>query len=175
MRIAQKLSVAFLALSLTFSGAAMANDGSEKPKDGWNHKSHSEMMRHHPRLSEEKLKLLKHTMRQAHEENKELFEKARDLDKAMREALATEPFDEGAYLDLSDQIEDIHAKIKRANAEAFASIASQFTVQERKMLAHHIGRHHHWHHHKGTFRHHGHNKHDKAPVAGKQQNQPVKQ
>jgi Spy/CpxP family protein refolding chaperone len=149
------LSALFIT-SLTISGAAYAHDGGGKDgHDGWSlhgdcHKAH---------LPEAKRQLLHETMKAAFEKNKGLFDQMHKLHEKMHDVLKAETFNPQAFTAVSAQIEKLHDRVHKIRTDAFASIATQFTPEEREMVARHLGHHHHGHdgerhHHDGADRDH---------------------
>ena len=135
---------ALLTVTLSLSGAAYAhdNDGSGDGRGAWSH--HGECHKIH--LSDDKRQLLHGTMKAAFEKNKGLFEQMHKLHEKMHEVLKADTFNPQAYEAVSAQIEKTHDRIHKIRTDAFASIAGQFTPEEREMLARHHGHHHHGHH-----------------------------
>lgn len=142
------LSVLFIT-SLTMSGAAWAHDGdSPDGRDGKSHHGHC----HGIKLPEEKKQLLHQTMKTAFEKNKGLFEQMHKLHEKMRDVLKAPTFNAQAFEATSAQIEKLHDRIHKVRTDAFASIAGQFTPEERVMIARHFA---HRHHHHGGKHHEG--------------------
>lgn len=99
-------------------------------------KGHEGMgMMHGPQLSPASQKLMQEAMQKAHEGNKELFEQIGTKQNELEEILKAPAFDKDAFLAKTGEIQEIHQKMMRARDEAFASVASQLTAEERASFA----------------------------------------
>ncbi len=142
----------------------------------------------HEHFTEAQRKLLQETMHKLHEGHKQAFEEMHKLHESLHKVLSAESFDGNAFLSLASQIEAKRVQLEKSHAEAFASIAGQFTPEQRVHLMHMFRHHHHgdmhhagmrddreghegWHHHDGHegWFHHGDN--DQNPTTiGQYQN-----
>jgi Spy/CpxP family protein refolding chaperone len=151
------LSAAFIAL-ISISGTVYAHeeDGQEG-QGGWHGHHHgSKCELHH--LSEAKIKIFHEAMKASFEKDKALFEESHKLHRELRGIVKANTFDEKTYLSLNARLEEIHAQIHSDRTKAFASIAGQFTPEERTALLklHHKNHHKHHHHmqHKASWQGH---------------------
>jgi uncharacterized membrane protein len=85
-------------------------------------------------LPDDKRKILMDTMKKTHEDNKALFDQMRQLNEERDAILKADKFDQNAFLKKSDEIDAIHDKFSKIHEKAVASVASQFTPQERRVL-----------------------------------------
>lgn len=100
----------------------------------------------HQPMSKDKIALVRATFKKVHEENKAVFEEMHKLWQQKHAILAAKTFDKQAFLEVSASLEQKKSQLARSQAQAFASIASKFTPEERKHLGHWMG---HPHHHGG--------------------------
>jgi Spy/CpxP family protein refolding chaperone len=172
------LSTAFISLPC-LSGAAYAHghEGSDK--------SASSMECRYGRLTETQRKLLHETMHRLHETNKKAFENMHKLHESLHRVLTADTFDKKAFLSVTADIQAKRAELETSRVQAFASIAGQFTPEQRKhlmrMFAHH--RHHHhgmrhrggWQHGEGHegWNHEGWEHHERWPQGGMSGNSPT--
>jgi Spy/CpxP family protein refolding chaperone len=165
---------ALLTAALTISGAALAHDGDGSGKDGrsgWPHNGECHGMQ--MQLPEAKRQLLHETMKTAFEKNKGLFDRMHKLHEKLHDVLKADAFDAHAFKETSAQIEKTRDRIHAIRMDAFASIAAQFTPEEREMLVRFHGHHHHgqngeWHRHDGEGRDHSMNGGQSAPQQDEQ-------
>lgn len=146
------LSVALIAAP-ALSVPAFAHEDGGKGEHG--------MSCEHEHLSKAKQELLQSTMKKVFEDNKAVFEDMHKLMKQKHDILAAKAFDKDAFLSVEDKISQDRDQIKKAHAQAFASIASKFTSEEREHLGRMFGHHHHhggWQH--AGWNHEGHDGHD---------------
>ncbi len=133
-----RIPLTALALSLALSGAAYAETPADKGMKKAQH-----MEKGAPALPDDKAKLFRESMEKARTQNAGLMEKARALREEQKALLTAEKFDKAAYLAKSKEIGAVYTTISQNKHEAFASVAAQFTPEERKALAKsfHKGRH----------------------------------
>ena len=143
MKIRQWFVACLFMVFMAASGTAFAHDGNGPHGD----------CHHGPMLSDEKRKLLHDTMKKVFEQDKKQIEEMQALHKEMHNVLAAETFDAQKFTSLSAKIESLHEKIHKDRVRAFASIAGQFTPEERVMIVK-MHRHHHHHHHGHDGEHH---------------------
>jgi Spy/CpxP family protein refolding chaperone len=142
---------------MTVAGATSAHDGQGCDKNGWSHDG----QHHMSMLSDDKRQLLHETMKKVFEQDKGVIDQMHKLHKDMHEVLAADTFDAHKFMVLGDQLGKLRAKLHRDRMQAFASIASQFTPEERTRIVKFIGHHHH--HHHGGWRDHSMNDGPEAP------------
>ena len=65
--------------------------------------------------------------------------------KQKHDILAAKTFDKDAFLSVEDKISQDRDQLEKAHTQAFASIASKFTPEEREHLGRMFGHHHHHH------------------------------
>jgi len=145
MKIHQWLVAFIFMVFMAASGTAFAHDDGAKHGD----------CHHGPMLSDEKRKLLHDTMKKVFEQDKDQVKQLHGLREEMHKVLAAENFDAHKFTTLSNQMESLHDKIHKDRVHAFASIAGQFTPEERVMIVK-MHRHHHHHGHDGQNGHDGH-------------------
>jgi Spy/CpxP family protein refolding chaperone len=140
----------FMAL-LAISGTVYAHDGDGRcDKSGW------QMHEDGGALPDAKRQLLHDTMKKVFEKDKTLISQMHDLHKKRHEILAADKFDRQAFVTATAQIEKVRDRLHADRARAFASIAGQFTPEEREMIARMHRHNHHGHDdHDGAWRHHG--------------------
>jgi|GEM_PF-3589493 Spy/CpxP family protein refolding chaperone len=141
MKANQWIMSGLFAVLLAIAGAAYAHDGNDgdHPHDGWRHAHECDPMP----LSDDKKQLLHETMKKTFEQDKALIEQKHKLHQQMHDILASETFNPQAFMAASAKIEKIRDKLHADRMHAFASIAGQFTPEERVMIAKHLARHHH--------------------------------
>ncbi|MDD5585579.1 MAG: periplasmic heavy metal sensor [Alphaproteobacteria bacterium] len=105
-----------------------------------------------PCLSDEKNKILKAALAKAREDNQQITEQIKAKRKELAALMGAERFDKEAFLAKDAEMQDLIAKAARKKAEALASVAGQFAVQDRKILAERFGKR------KGSRSGHGMNK-----------------
>lgn len=145
------LAFAFLlATAVTVSSIAYTHDRDDNDgRDGWSHHG-----KHHEAcLPEAKRELLHETMKKTFEKDKASFEQMHKLHEKLHEIIKATTFDRQAFINTTMQIEKLRDSIHKDRVNAFASIAAQFTPEEREMLMRHHGEHHHHHGHHGGWRH----------------------
>jgi Spy/CpxP family protein refolding chaperone len=127
-------------------GQGWSEDGGQK--DSWaDHKGMD-----HAHFTDAQRQLIHSAMQKLHETNKPLREELHQLHGQMHDVMQADPFDQQAFLSLTDKIDAKRGAMKRNREQAFASIAGQFPPQQRKHLAHIFlkrHKHHHGHHHHG--------------------------
>ena len=144
-----RLKCAALLLSAALIGApvlsapAFAHEGGGKGGMSCEHEQH---------LSKAKQEILHSTMKKVFEDNKAVFEDMHKLWKQKHDILAAKTFDKDAFLSVEDKISQDRDQLEKAHIQAFASIASKFTPEERE----HLGRMFGHHHHHGGWDHKGH-------------------
>lgn len=87
-----------------------------------------------PALTASKAKLYNDTMRKAAEENKKLQEQIKQVRDQADAILVAPNFDQKAYLAKAEEMDKLIARARTNMNEAFASVASQFSAEERKAL-----------------------------------------
>jgi len=75
------------------------------------------------------------TLQQAHEDNKDLYDQARDLRKEMHDILIADEFDKDAFLAKSAQLRKVHDTIGANLDDAFADASAELSVKDRQTLA----------------------------------------
>ena len=129
-----------------FGGAALAN----MPVDGKDHFSNPRMEAALAKLPQEKADLFRNAMKDLkgdREASKEQWKKLR----GEMEAILTAPeFDKAAFLAKSKEIAALRDAKRAKFEEAIASIAGQYTQEERKMLVDAMPK---WGKHGGYHRH----------------------
>jgi len=86
------------------------------------------------KLSPEKAKLYNDTMQKAIDDNKEVREQ---IHKAFQEAdniMTAEKFDKAAFLAKAKELDQLYAKMRDKNNEAFVSVVEKFSQEDRKIL-----------------------------------------
>jgi len=139
------LSTALIAL-LSLSSAVYAHD-----EDG--NTKHADWAAHHEfegdahRLPEDKMQILHQAMKASFEKDKGLHQQEHKLHKELRDVIKADSFDEKAFLSLNAKLESIHDQIHKDQLQAFASVAGQFTPEEREAVVRmHHEHEHHMHH-----------------------------
>ena len=138
MRMSKLLSprilIRALIMSLAISGAAYAQQSDEHSKENRAGLQHyrEEIL---AQLPAEKAKLYKDTMQQAYDKNKDTYSQIEKMHAELKETLNADKFDKDVYLAKSAEMEKLYGKMRASSAEAFASVAAQFTPDERKILA----------------------------------------
>jgi Spy/CpxP family protein refolding chaperone len=160
MKMNKWITPGLFVIVLAVAGAASAHDDNGCDKDGWSHGDGHSMST----LSDDQKKLLHETMKKVFEQDKNIIEQMHKLHKDMHEVLAADTFDARKFMALGAQIGKLRDKIHRDRMQAFASIAGQFTPEEREMIVK-FYRHHH-HHHDGEWRDHSMNDGSAAPQTG---------
>ena len=107
----------------------------------------------HPQLTEAQMKFVHDAMHSLHEKDKAASKDMQKLHKQMHDILEARTFDQKAFLDVTQKHEDLHAQMQRARVEAFASIAGQFTPEQRRHLVMMFAHHHDMHDHPGMGHH----------------------
>lgn len=137
------VTVAFAALTSSMPVFASEPQGKAETEHGWHHHHCQSALWH--LLPEEKRTLLRSTMEKIHKENASLREQGRKLDKELDALLKVQEFDKSTFLAKQAQLDAIHDKMKAKAEQELASIAADFTQEERKILAEMRNmRHHHW-------------------------------
>ena len=137
-----RLKCAALLLSAALIGAPVLSAPAFAHEDGGKGGMSCE---HEQHLSKAKQELLHTTMKKVFEDNKAVFEDMHKLMKQKHDILAAKTFDKDAFLSVEDKISQDRAQLEKAHVEAFASIASKFTPEEREHLGRMFGHHHHPH------------------------------
>jgi Spy/CpxP family protein refolding chaperone len=88
-------------------------------------------------------------MKKTFEKDKPLIGQMKTLHEKLHQIVAADSFDSKAFLNVTGQIEKIHDRLARDRMAAFASVAGQFTPEERKAIAIHFAHRHHHHDHDG--------------------------
>jgi uncharacterized membrane protein len=140
------LSTALIS-ALALVSAAYAHDGGDKGGAPLNCEHHY--------LSQDKIDLLRSTMKKVHEDNKDVFADLHQLHKERHDILAAQSFDQEAFLAVQAKIERDRDLIAQSRDAAFASIADKFTPEEREHIVRKMGHHHHHRHHHGDKKGHG--------------------
>jgi uncharacterized membrane protein len=86
-------------------------------------------------LPADKAMLFRQTMREAREKTAENREQIRQLKNEIRDVLTAPTFDEELFLAKIKEMQILHQKSRQTMVEEFAKVASQFTQEERKILA----------------------------------------
>lgn len=86
-------------------------------------------------VSEEKRKLVREAMKNAHEKNKDGWKGMKARHQALKATLSAKDFDRAAFLKAFDDMAAARAAMGRNKAEAFADIAPQFTPEEREKMS----------------------------------------
>jgi Spy/CpxP family protein refolding chaperone len=141
MKLRQIALSGLFVTALAVSGAAYAHAEDSPGKDGSEASSHHQDC-HAAQLSEAKRQVLHEAMKTAFEKNRDLFDQMHKLHEDLRGILKADNFDRQAFTTISAQIAEIDDRIQAIRTEAFASIATQFTPEEREMLLRLHGRHH---------------------------------
>ncbi len=119
------LSITALLFALTFSVAATANS----------RESHSYMEKAISRLPHDKAEAFHAVMRQAHEQNKDLYDQMHGLHQDLHNILTADTFDRDAFVAKSNEIRELHDKAAANLDAAFASAVAQLSQKERKTVA----------------------------------------
>jgi uncharacterized membrane protein len=98
--------------------------------------SHKKM----PPLPPDKEMLLHKTMREVREATMNIHEQIRGLEAEIRGILTAPEFNETLFLERTRRLQDLHKMESEAMDKAVAKLASQFTAEERKILAEIISR-----------------------------------
>jgi Spy/CpxP family protein refolding chaperone len=155
MKIKHLILPVVLVAGLVSGGAVMAHDGN----DGHGGGCHDGRDGKHEKMNlpDAKRELLHNTMKAAFEKNKGLMDQMHKLHEKMHAIVSADNFNPQAFESTSAQIEKLHDRIHKIRTDAFASIANQFTPEEREMILRHHHHHHHghdgMHHHDGWDRH----------------------
>ena len=99
-------------------------------------------------LPEEKQKLLHETMEKVHKENASLRDQKHKLHQELDALMKAPEFDKDAFLAKTAQMDALHDKMKSNAEKQFASVAGEFTPEERKILVEMRHMHHHGFHHE---------------------------
>jgi Spy/CpxP family protein refolding chaperone len=148
MRTNKLFLTAVFGVVLAVSGVAQAHDGN----GSWSAGKQCENQDGGLQIPPAKMKILHDAMKASFEKDKGLNEKAHKLHDEMKEILAAETFNQKAFLNVSTKLADIHARLHQDRMRAFASVAGQFTPEEREEIMKAMHRHHHmgkdaaWHH-----------------------------
>lgn len=132
MKIRALLSTTALIATLALSPAAYAEDSAQHLKQGFNQRRQQEVLN---QLPPEKAKLFKETMGKTREGNQTIYEQIKQQQDALAALLTAEKFDKAAYLAKTAEIDKLYAQMRANTTQAFVSVASQFSVEERKVLA----------------------------------------
>lgn len=87
------------------------------------------------RLPAEKEMLFHQTMRQVRESTEGLRAQMRTLREEIKTVLTAETFNEGAFREKTTAMQALHAQMQQAMHNAVATLAKQFTAEEREILA----------------------------------------
>ncbi len=93
-----------------------------------------------PPLPPDKEMLLHKTMREVREATMNIHEQIRGLEAEIRGVLTAPEFDEALFLERMRRLQDLYKMEIEAMDKAIAKLASQFTAEERKILAEIISR-----------------------------------
>lgn len=85
------------------------------------------------------------TMRQAHEDNKDLYEQAKQLHWDMHNILIARDFDKDAFISKSNELRQVHEKIGMNMDQAFAEAVNDLSPRDRMQLAHAMEKDHKMH------------------------------
>ena len=88
-----------------------------------------------PRLSDEKYKILKAAMSKTREDNKQINDQIKTKRKELAALMGAERFNKSAFLAKHAEMQDLITKASRNRTEALATVAEQFNVQDRKIMA----------------------------------------
>lgn len=149
------LMTAAVISSAVFADDVKYNCKSQQTPYAWHHDG--EMKALWNLLSEDKQKLLHDTMEKIRQENAAMHEQSRKLGEEIDASMQTAEFDKVTFLAKHAQLDALYDKMK-ANAEkGFASVAGQFTAEERKILVEirHLREwhgFHHWDEHKNDMK-----------------------
>ena len=144
MKMNKWLVSGLFAILLAAAGTANAHDGNRCNQDGWSHGDGHPMSM----LSDDQRQLLHGTMKKFFEQDKGVIEQMHKLHKEMHDVLAADTFDAHKFTALGAQIGKLRDKLHRDRMQAFASIAGQFTPEEREMI---VKFHRHRHHDDGEW------------------------
>jgi len=112
--------------------------------------SHDDQHAKHCSLPPEKKEILHQAMHAAHEKNEALIEKKHQLHEELHAILAAPKFDKGKFLAKHRELQEVENKMQNNMVASLASVAGQFTPEERMKLAKIL---HHHHHHHGSEHH----------------------
>jgi len=94
-----------------------------------------------------------------HHKDEASFKKMKELHEKIHAVLTADKFDKKKFMSLSDQMEQLHARMMRHHTEEFADKAAHMSREERTQMAEHFGEMHEgWHqhammHHAGSHEH----------------------
>jgi hypothetical protein len=146
---------AALAAMLVMSGPTFADNGEDMDGKGGMMMQQQTGCGEH-KIPEAKFKLFHEAMKSSFEKDKALHEKAHKLHGELRRVLEAQTFDKKSFLQLNARLHGIQMRMHRHETEAFASIAGQFTPDERKqfmMMLHEHDEHKHEHMMHGDMGH----------------------
>ena len=130
----------------------------------WSHNAHHFPGERLAELPENKRKLFEDTMHSSRHDTQSLRDQADTAQKEASRLLAAEPFNEEAFITQMQHVSDLRAEMKRHMAESMASLAKQFTPQERAILADIVSHPPEGHH--GDEGHHGEDGDKHMPLIG---------
>lgn len=93
-----------------------------------------------PRLPPDKEMLFHQTMREVREATTIIHEQIKGVEAEIRGVLTAHEFNEALFLEKTRRLQDLHKMASEAMDKAVAKLASQFTAEERKILAEIISR-----------------------------------
>ncbi len=142
MKIGKLLPVTIITAALITSGVAFAeniNNASSPAVSPAVPQEQPYFHGHHAKellaqLPEDKRVLLHNAMITAHKQNEPLHEKEEKLHKELDALLIAPTFDKNTYLEKSSKINELQARIRANRENAFVSVASQYTAEERAVL-----------------------------------------
>lgn len=86
------------------------------------------------KLPHDKAEGFRDELQSAHEENENLYEQARQLHVQLHDILAADSFDRGAFNAKSQELRQLHDKIRTNLDEAFADAVSELSTSDRQTL-----------------------------------------
>lgn len=126
----KKIIIAVLIVGVSVCSIAYAFNG---------HRSHGRV--HKPpheilsQLPEDKEMLFHRTMREVMEETKPMREQIEKLRAEIKDILTAPEFDKALFLKKTNQVHKLHEKMREAREKAIVKLATQFTQEERTLLA----------------------------------------
>jgi len=168
MKLATLLAAGALMTALSLSGAAFAETDHGAGKDGakaWKHEHHHEGL--WELLPDDKRAVLHDAMKKAREDNKPIIEQMRKQHEELDAMMKAPDFNTDAYMRKSAELDATREKLHQNMERAKASVAAQFSPQERRVLL--VMEHMRMHRHGGWQHHHG---EGMKPDHGGEANQP---
>ena len=117
-----------MTMSLALSQSAYADPAPAM----FSHESHRDSVL--AQLPPEKAKLYKDAISALHSKNAPIYDQIDKLHQDLTTIMTADTFDKAAYIAKNAEIEKAYAQTKGNTTEAIASVAAQFTLDERKTL-----------------------------------------